>query len=155
MTQGEVRDPPPSPTAHVAANARPHEPAWSDWAAEVNEAMGLSPVAHNTPQPEPVNPGPGDIPVDPTPALTNPVPSNPAVDPDPTVRTGTTPANSNPIPNSPVPTDPAPINPAPVTPPSPQSRSAHEHRPRQLHPVPISPVPTTLPLPIRPRQCRR
>jgi hypothetical protein len=58
VTQDEVRDPAPSPTTCAAANARPHEPVQSDWAAEVDEAMGLSPAVHDTLQPEPAEPAP-------------------------------------------------------------------------------------------------
>jgi hypothetical protein len=58
VTQGEVRDPAQSPTTRAAANARPHEPARSDWVAEVDEAMGLSPV---TLHPEPADPAPAPI----------------------------------------------------------------------------------------------
>ena len=136
VTQGEVRDPAPSPTARVAANAKPHEPVWFNWATEVDEAHGLSPVAHNTLQPEPadpapapINPAPGDVAVDPVrTTFVNAVPADPVpIDPAPVspinpVRTA--PANPVSVPASPVPTEPAPTNPVPVG------------------PDPVSPVPT-------------
>ena len=57
-TQNEVRDPAPSPTHHTVFNAMLHEPTWFDWAAEVDEACGLSPVVRNTMQPASVNAAP-------------------------------------------------------------------------------------------------
>jgi hypothetical protein len=66
MTQGEVRDPAPSPTARLTFDAMLHEPARFDWAAEVNEALGFSPVApSNSTAPTPVNPVPSDVLIDP------------------------------------------------------------------------------------------
>jgi len=87
MTQDEVRDPASSPTARLAFDAMLHEPARFDWAAEVDEALGLSPVAHNAPQPEPANPAHDDVDVDPNrtactsaapvdPILVNPIPGD-------------------------------------------------------------------------------
>ena len=101
VTQNEVRDPTPSPTARLAFHAMLHEPTRFDWAAEVDEALGLSPVAHNAPQPEPANPAHNNV----------------AIDPNCTARTSAAPANSIPvaIPVSPVPTDPIPIDPTPTT----------------------------------------
>ena len=96
--QSEVQDPAPHPTARAAANARLHEPVRFDWAAEVDEAHGLSPAVPSNPTTStPINPAPGD----------------PAIDPDRTAHTGTVPANSIPVPTSPMPTDPVPVNPVP------------------------------------------
>jgi hypothetical protein len=69
----EVQDPTPSPTAHAAANMMPHEPF--NWAAEVDEALGLSPIApSNSTTPTPINPVPSDVMVDPVRiAFANPV----------------------------------------------------------------------------------
>jgi hypothetical protein len=53
-----VRDPAPSPTAHITFDAMLHEPARFDWAAEVDEAHGLSPIVRNTTQPASVNAAP-------------------------------------------------------------------------------------------------
>src|ERR1700683_4654180 len=96
MTQGEVRDPAPSPTACITLSIVSHEPVRFDWVSEVNDFLGLSPVVSDnngtivhvqgTPQPVPVNPklgqpGPANtVPVDPDPgnmALhpTPPIPS--------------------------------------------------------------------------------
>jgi hypothetical protein len=128
MTQGEAQDPVPSPTAREAANARPYEPVQSDWVAEVDEAMGLSPAVHNTPQsepadpaPAPINPAPGDVTVNPIrTAFANAVPADPVpVDPAPASTTNpvhTAPADPDPVPASPVPTEPAPTNPVPADP---------------------------------------
>jgi hypothetical protein len=88
MTQDEVGDPAPSPTARLAFDVMLHEPARFDWAAEVDEALGLSPVApSNSTAPTPVNPVPSDVTVDPIHiTFANPVPSNlpttPSVHPD-------------------------------------------------------------------------
>jgi hypothetical protein len=87
MTQDEVRDPASSPTARLAFDAMLHEPARFDWAAEVDEALGLSPVAHNAPQPKPANPAHDDVDVNPNrtactsaapvdPILVNPIPGD-------------------------------------------------------------------------------
>jgi hypothetical protein len=54
-----------TPTAHLAFDVMLHEPAQFDRAAKVNEAPGLSPVAHNALHPEPINPTPSDIIIDP------------------------------------------------------------------------------------------
>ena len=124
--KNEVRDPAPSPTAHAAANARPHEPARSDWAAEVDEAMGLSPVVHNTSQPEPVNPVPGEV----------------TVDPIRTAFANAAPADSVPIPTSPVPVDPAPVNPVAIDPVRTARRSATS--PIPFSHAPTDPAPTNL-----------
>jgi hypothetical protein len=88
MTQDEVGDPAPSPTACLAFDAMLHEPTRFDWAAEVNEALDLSLVApSNSTAPTPINPISSDVTVDPV-CITfaNPVPSNlpttPSVHPD-------------------------------------------------------------------------
>jgi hypothetical protein len=102
-TQNEVQDTAPSPTARLAFDVMLHKPVWFDWAAEVDEVHGLSPVTHNTLQPEPADPAPAPI---------NPVPNNVVVDPDYT-------AFANAVPADPDPVDPAlvsPINPAPGDP---------------------------------------
>jgi hypothetical protein len=165
-TQGEVQDPAPHPTAHAAANARLHEAARFDWAAEVDEAHGLSPAVPSnptTPTPTPVNPVPGDpavdpdnaahtsaAPVNPTPVPISPAPTDPtpvdptpgdpAVDPDRTVRTGTAPVNSIPAPTSPGPTDPTPINPAPGDPAVDPDRTARTGTaPVDSIPIPVNP----------------
>ena len=70
VTQSEVRDPAPSPTAYIMSDAMLHEPARFDWAAEVDKAHGLSPIAPSNsttpiPAPIPVNPVPSDVTVDP------------------------------------------------------------------------------------------
>jgi hypothetical protein len=50
-----------------------HEPAQFDWAAEVDKALGLSPIVHNAPQSMPVDPIPGNVAIDPVRILfTNP-----------------------------------------------------------------------------------
>ena len=72
----EVRDPAPPPTARLAFDAILHEHTRLDWAAEVDEALGLSPVAHNTSQHVQVDP----TPVSPIPPG-NPVPNNVIMDP--------------------------------------------------------------------------
>ena len=88
MTQDEVGDPTPSPTARLAFDAMLHEPVRFDWAAEVDEALDLSLVApSNSTAPTPVNPIPSDVMVDPVCiAFANPMPSNlpttPSVHPD-------------------------------------------------------------------------
>jgi hypothetical protein len=117
MTQSEVRDPALSPIARAAANARPHEPARSDWAAEVDEALGLSPaVPSNSTTPTPVNP----------------VPSDATVDPGPTTFAKAVPA------------DPIPVDPAPVSPVNPIRTAFANPMPSNstttpsVHPDPIS-----------------
>jgi hypothetical protein len=102
-TQNEVQDPAPSPTARLAFDAMLHEPAQFDWAAEVDKALGLSPVAHSTPQSKPVD-------LDPAPV--NLEPGDVAVDPVRTARKCAAPVDPNPV--SPVPTDPAHANPATI-----------------------------------------
>ena len=141
-TQGEAQDPAPSPTTRTAANARLHKPTQSDWAAEVDEAMGLSPIAHNAPQPEPVNPVPNDATADPVrTTFVNVVPTIPIpIDPAPASTTNpvrTAPADPNPVPASPVPTESAPTNPVTVDP----ARTACTGA------VPIDPVPVVNPIP--------
>jgi hypothetical protein len=131
--QSEVRAPAPSLTAHLVFDPMLHEPARFNWAAEVNEALGLSPVAlSDCAAPVPANLALGDVPIDPfrttckgvarvdsipsnptTSTPINPAPGDPAIDPDRTAHTGTVPANSIPVPTSPVPTDPIPVNPVP------------------------------------------
>ena len=134
MTQGEVRDPAPSPTARFAFDAMLHEHAQFDWAAEVDEALGLSPVVpSNSTTPTPVNPVPSDVTVDPVRiAFANPVPSNlpttPSVHPDPipvhpafvcAVPADPNPGDGAPNPRSAlgntVPTDLIPVEPNPNT----------------------------------------
>jgi hypothetical protein len=120
-----------------------HKPVRFDWVAEVNEAFGLSPVAHNTPQPMSVDPAPV-FPNNPVPdnAIVNPVctmstnatTSKPIastfVNPNPTGVVPTTAIvtdNGNPTTympvqhthitfENPVPTDPTPVTPTPTNP---------------------------------------
>jgi hypothetical protein len=116
--QSKVRDPAASPTTRAAANARLHEPVQSDWAAEVDEAMGLSPTVHDTLQPEPadpapapINPAPGDIAVDPDcTAFANAVPANPvAIDPAPVPSNSTPTSFVHPVPADSTTTDSSPV----------------------------------------------
>jgi len=154
MTQSEVRDHAPSLTSRAAANTTLRESVWFDWAAEVDEALGLNPVTHNTTHPVPINPAPGNIPVDPdhavhtstapanpVPAPANLVPGNVAINP---VRTA--PTNSVPVSTSPMPTDPAPVNLAPGDVPIDPVRTvfatAVPADPVPVDPTPVSPVRT-------------
>ena len=160
-TQSEVRAPAPSSTAHLAFDPRLHEPTRFDWAAEVDEALGLSPVAlSDCAAPTPVNPDPGDVMVDPVrTAFANAVPAdtvhvdpapvslfnlvlnNVTVDPDRTAHGSAVPANSIPAPTNPVPTDPAPVNPTPVSPINRVHTAFVNAAPTDSVPVPTSPVP--------------
>jgi hypothetical protein len=131
--QSEVRAPAPSLTAHLVFDPMPHKPARFDWAAEVDEALGLSPFAlSDCAAPVPANLALGNvpidpvrttckgiarvdsIPVDPAPAPINSVPDDVAVDPDCTARTAAIPVDPDPV--SPVLTEAAPANPVPANP---------------------------------------
>ncbi|KIM89654.1 hypothetical protein PILCRDRAFT_1980 [Piloderma croceum F 1598] len=93
--QKEVRDRPHLPTGHTALDATVCELQRFDWARDVDDSLGLSPVAHTTLQPEPAEPAP---------TLVNPVPCDTMVDPSPTTFTKAMPAD-------PIPVDPIPNNP--------------------------------------------
>jgi hypothetical protein len=120
-----------------------HKPTWFNWAVEVDEAIGLSPVTHNTLQPEPADPAPAPI---------NPVPNDIAINPNHAAHMSTDPVDpipSNPIPDNAivnpvhtvfanlVPTDPVPVDPTPVSPTNPVCTM-----PADSVSVPRSPVPT-------------
>jgi hypothetical protein len=79
-TRSEVRDCTLSPTARAASDTtKQHEPARFDWASEVDDFLGLSPVAHNTSQPVPIIPIPCDVPIDPVrTGFANAAPSKPS-----------------------------------------------------------------------------
>ncbi|KIM73062.1 hypothetical protein PILCRDRAFT_93215 [Piloderma croceum F 1598] len=106
MTQSEVQDPAPSPTARLAFDAMLHESTRFDWAAEVDEALGLSPVApSNSTTPTPINPIPNDAMVDPVHVtFANPVPRNSTTTPS----VHSDPISIHPAFRSPVPVDPDP-----------------------------------------------
>jgi hypothetical protein len=110
ITQGEVRDPAPSPTDGTAVDPEPDEPERFDWATDIDESPGPVPTFVNakpdhTPAPVdpvysphapvalasavPANPVPGDVPIDPVRTRSaNAAPSNPTAsapaNPDPT-----------------------------------------------------------------------
>jgi hypothetical protein len=50
--QKEVQDHPHLLTGHTALNATVRKPQWFNWARDVNDSLGLSPVAHNALQPD-------------------------------------------------------------------------------------------------------
>jgi hypothetical protein len=64
-TQSEVQNPAPSSIARTVSNTALHKPTCFNWASEVDEAFGLSAVAHNTPHPIPIKPIPSDVTIDP------------------------------------------------------------------------------------------
>ena len=156
-TQSEVRD-------HATLDRTTlRKPMQSDWAVEVDKAMGPSPVAHNTPQPEPVNPVPGEVTVDPVrTAFANAVPADPVhVNPAPVHLANSDPGDvtvdpvrtafANMMPANPVHVDPAPVhlansNPGDVTVDPVHTAFANA---MPANPVPVDPTPVSPMNPIR------
>jgi hypothetical protein len=99
--QSEVQTPVPLPTACLAFNPMLHEPVRFDWAAEVDEALSLSPITLSNCTPAasvPNNLIPDDIPVDPVcTKSTNSTPCSPTA---PTQPVRTTPKSTVTLPDN-------------------------------------------------------